>query len=180
MEKHTPNCSIHTHCAVYHADGICNHKTYGKCDCGMEKETPEGFDFVKPDGFEIADKTLENGLAPENNAQRPIYPFYPEHCAKNKPDDDFPSSTPKDWREEFDELFKEKFSLSDDAFQGMYETLHLTKALKTFIERLLAREREETVREVLDAVDDYTVYAQEPHINRLWVLEKIKSISKSV
>jgi len=35
-EQHKPNCSINTVCAVYHANGICNHPKYGKCDCGLE------------------------------------------------------------------------------------------------------------------------------------------------
>lgn len=36
MNQHKPNCSINIRCAVYHADGICNHPIYGKCDCGAD------------------------------------------------------------------------------------------------------------------------------------------------
>lgn len=33
---HKPGCGANIVCAVYHADGICNHPKHGKCDCGIE------------------------------------------------------------------------------------------------------------------------------------------------
>ena len=40
---HKPNCSININCLVYHADGICNHERYGKCDCGLTPITHSKF-----------------------------------------------------------------------------------------------------------------------------------------
>jgi hypothetical protein len=42
-------------------------------------------------------------------------------------------------------------------------------------ELLLAQERSKIVEETLDAVDAWTEHAQEPHVNREWIITRISN-----
>lgn len=164
MEKHTPNCSIHTHCAVYHADGICNHETCGKCDCGMEKETPENNKSEGTrQGFKVADEAEDAFHALGDEIA--LHELTP---------------TPKDWRKEWDMRFIDPRSTSGEILkENKTASQH-----KDFITQLLAREREEMVKVVQGMHDEWSVdlslSGQFTTEIIAKVLAKIKSISKSV
>jgi len=87
-------------------------------------------------------------------------------------------SHPTSMEERLVELFKGNLALSDDAFQAVYEKLHIFPALKQFIHQ----EIQQGKREVLEGIEEYfkgLIHVSSPRLTKENLIKYLSALSNN-